>query len=52
MVVRDEPGRTDILLGGSLLCEIKQKSEQNISAMTKMYDYQAHLVQHASKIAL
>ena len=27
-VVRDEPGRTDILLGGSLLRETKQKDEQ------------------------
>ena len=27
-VIRDEPGRADILLGNSLHCEAKQKNEQ------------------------
>ena len=27
-VIRDEPGRADILLGSSLHCEAKQKNEQ------------------------
>ena len=34
-VVRDEPGRADILLGSNLLCDSKQKDEQKVPVQAR-----------------